>query len=267
MISCVLIDCAVHEDRALENFNSFCGFLGEHLQDFSCFDKIYFATHTKIDRDYRVKGIAYMPMPQLSYEEYQLLSVFKLYDMFTEDFVVSCQLDGFPLYPENWKEEFLEYDYIGAPWSPVNLKAHLDNYYNVGDDEIDLETVPNRYLVGNSGFCLRSRKFLEVSSKSTYPLHVCPVHFNHFTTAPKFDDFFFCVGARSYFDIRGINFAPVDVASRFSLEAVSEEATRYTARKEGFMMQHLPIGECIDQRLSFGYHGRPALNHILGIKK
>ena len=45
-----------------------------------------------------------------------------------------------------WRDEFLEYDYIGAPW---NVPAG------------------SRNNIGNGGFSLR-RKFLEVSSKLRY---------------------------------------------------------------------------------------------------
>lgn len=49
--------------------------------------------------------------------------------------------DGFIINPQSWTNEFLKYDYIGAPWPWFNHK------------------------VGNGGFCLKSRKFLETQKK------------------------------------------------------------------------------------------------------
>ena len=59
-----------------------------------------------------------------------------------ESHVLTINWDGFIVNPNAWKDYFLEFDYIGAPWikefSPV-LAGHC----------------------GNGGFCLKSRKFLE----------------------------------------------------------------------------------------------------------
>lgn len=38
------------------------------------------------------------------------------------DYVLIVQYDGFILNPKAWMDEFLEYDYIGAPW------WYTDNY-------------------------------------------------------------------------------------------------------------------------------------------
>lgn len=32
------------------------------------------------------------------------------------DFVMLVHYDGFVVHPEMWRDEFLDYDYIGAPW-------------------------------------------------------------------------------------------------------------------------------------------------------
>lgn len=45
--------------------------------------------------------------------------------------------DGFIVNPDSWTDEFLNYDYIGAPWPWL------------------------KYMVGNGGFCLKSIKFLK----------------------------------------------------------------------------------------------------------
>ena len=52
-----------------------------------------------------------------------------------EDYNLIIHADGFAVNPEAWTDEFLNYDYIGARW---------------GDG-----------VVGNGGFCLRSRKLYD----------------------------------------------------------------------------------------------------------
>lgn len=72
-------------------------------------------------------------------------------------YVLIIQYDGFILNPDAWTDEFLEYDYIGAPW-----------WYT---DDCN---------VGNGGFSLRSKKLLEIlanddSILETHPEdhHIC----------------------------------------------------------------------------------------------
>ena len=59
--------------------------------------------------------------------------------IFTSHFLV-IQWDGFVINSSAWQDNFLEYDYIGAPWTPKS-------------DE--------RYNVGNGGFSLRSVKLAQ----------------------------------------------------------------------------------------------------------
>lgn len=60
----------------------------------------------------------------------------------TSHFLI-CHWDSWVLCPEVWRPEFLEYDYIGAPW------WHKD-----------------AYNVGNGGFSLRSTKLMQYVSNS-----------------------------------------------------------------------------------------------------
>ncbi|MGC2047419.1 MAG: DUF5672 family protein [Gallionella sp.] len=53
--------------------------------------------------------------------------------------VLLVQWDGYIINPQSWRPEFLEYDYIGAPWG----------WYQ------------DKHRVGNGGFSLRSRRLLD----------------------------------------------------------------------------------------------------------
>lgn len=91
------------------------------------------------------------------------------------------QFDGYVINPELWNDEWLNYDYIGAPW-----------WYD-------------KHNVGNGGFSLRSKKLMEAV--------------NSFETVLHPEDDFICrlsrITLEQYFDIK---FAPVDVAKVFSYE-------------------------------------------------
>lgn len=94
------------------------------------------------------------------------------------------QWDGYISAPDLWRSDFLEWDYIGAPW------YHRDH--------------PG--LVGNGGFSLRSKKLL------TALLHL-PTDW----TQPE--DREICVNQRAALEqAHGIRFAPLETAESFACE-------------------------------------------------
>jgi predicted nucleotidyltransferase len=115
------------------------------------------------------------------------------------------QYDGFVLNPESWTNEFLKYDYIGAPWLVAN--------WSVRDFNFPPETL-GTLIVGNGGFCLRSKKFLETSA-----------HLSKEGKIPKKnpEDVAMCVWYRDEFEKAGISFAPPELASLFSIEGTEHE--------------------------------------------
>jgi len=117
----------------------------------------------------------------------------------TDGFAMSVHEDGFPIQPDLWSPEFLDYDYIGAPWK---------------DD-----------VVGNGGFNIESQRLLR--EKLLVP-------FGRHNAQPS--DAWVCRIHRARLEKRGIDFAPLSVAARFSTEMPTE------SRPES-----LP---------SFGFHGR-----------
>lgn len=103
------------------------------------------------------------------------------------DFAMSVHEDGFIIDPSRWSDDFLKYDYIGAPW-PTGL-------------------------VGNQGFCIESKKLLK--EKLSLP-----------TTKDEPDipsDVFICNKNRDRLERKGIKFAPQPVAELFSTEMYGDE--------------------------------------------
>lgn len=74
-----------------------------------------------------------------SKQEYSEFIVKKLNDYFDTDYVMVIQHDGYVISGDAWDDEFLEYDYIGAPWLYIDGRN-----------------------VGNGGASLRSKKLQTV---------------------------------------------------------------------------------------------------------
>ena len=95
-----------------------------------------------------------------------------------------CQNDGFALNASKWRDEFMEYDYIGSPW---------------GTDR------PYHKRVGNGGFSLRSSKLLKLVTEIIPPMEYP-------------EDLLICDIYHDQLANKGIKFAPVEVAMHFSYD-------------------------------------------------
>jgi hypothetical protein len=135
-----------------------------------------------------------------SIEEFSRFCIEDLYKYVDTDYVLLVQYDGFVLNAESWTDEFLKYDYIGAPWLVAN--------WSIRDFNFPPETL-GTFIVGNGGFCLRSKKFLETSARLSKQGKI-----------PKInpEDVAMCVWYRDEFEKESIKFAPPELASLFSVE-------------------------------------------------
>jgi hypothetical protein len=97
--------------------------------------------------------------------------------------VLIVQWDGFVLNPSAWTDEFLDFDYIGAPWNHI----------------------PEPFSVGNGGFSLRSLRLLQaLLAPAIVPSHP--------------EDICICVTHRAALEAQGLRFAPTELARRFAVE-------------------------------------------------
>jgi len=265
MIDCILIDGKTRDSEYVEGFNSFMYALGKNLSrllDIPQFKSVKFLTATPIVDEYRHENIEYLSITPLTFNDYQNFAMFKLHELCKHDFIMTCQGDGWPLNFEKWDDRFLDYDFIGAPWPKELFKDHIRGYYAKQEKiEIDTDEIPDHWVVGNSGFCIRSKRMMELCASTNFPIHLCPWHGNHFTTKPNFDDWYFSFAQRPFFELRGIKYAPPDLASNFSLEALvtglvkQPLATRYTKSGDRYIANHLSPKEVLEGKLSFGIHG------------
>lgn len=121
--------------------------------------------------------------PITSREAYSRFMLRDLHRHIATSHALCVQWDGYVLDPARWDREFLEYDYIGAPWP------------HFGD----------AMRVGNGGFSLRSRRLLELCAK--------------LEIANEAEDIAICRTHRPILEQRfGMRFAPEDIARRFAFE-------------------------------------------------
>ena len=109
------------------------------------FSSIKFLTSKK--PKIKFSEIEYIDVPEMNLNEYCNFLVKDLYKYFETSHCLLIQEDSFVVNPNQWKQEYLNYDYIGAPWTKIIQPIKNKN--------IELK---NR--VGNGGFSLRSKNLL-----------------------------------------------------------------------------------------------------------
>lgn len=138
-------------------------------------------------------GVVWRKIERLdSRAAYSRFMLFDLAKHINTSHVLTVQWDGYVLNPANWSNEFLNYDYIGAPW-PQFQDAHR---------------------VGNGGFSLRSVRLLEACRDLP-------------RDTAEAEDIAICRTHRAWLEHgHGLRFAPESAARRFSYErtpAIGEE--------------------------------------------
>ena len=123
--------------------------------------------------------------PIRSTKEYSEFCIKQMATYIDTRFAIVFQYDGFILNPAAWDDDFLNYDYIGAPW--YHLRA---------------------LRVGNGGFSLRSKRLLDFVATQYHTIGG--------TLDPE--DVWLSETARPTLEKAGMTFAPEDVAARFSKE-------------------------------------------------
>lgn len=132
-----------------------------------------------------------------SIDDWNKKIIYELHSYIHTDFAVLIHADGYVINPSSWRADFLDYDYIGAPWP-----LPMDDYsYRTPRGEL--------IRVGNS-VSLRSKRLMELPSK--LGLEWKPYYGN------TNEDGFLCVHNRDTLIEHGCKFAPLDVAKHFSRE-------------------------------------------------
>jgi hypothetical protein len=159
---------------------------------------------------------------------YELYDLLINYGITKDKHILIVQPDGFPVNINKWTNEFLNYDYIGAPW-------HFFNWFLK-----DIKILPPK--VGNGGFSLRSMKLMKLCKtlSSCFTLKNNRYIINDKNIELKKDiyknyikynwninkaveihneDIIISILNRNIIESNGFTFAPLELADRFSCES------------------------------------------------
>src|SRR3990167_3466388 len=149
--------------------------------------------------DIKVDGIEVIKIPKLDYKGYNEFVAMKLWQFIGSDYIILVQNDGYITDASQWTNEFLKYDYIGAPWP-------------IPDDDKTYRTPGKRLVrVGNGGFSLRSRRLLRAPT-------ILGLNFTDNGSGFWHEDGAICVHWGDILENNGIKFAPLSIAMQFSRE-------------------------------------------------
>lgn len=153
--------------------------------EYSCRDIDFGAV--KVIYDFKIKNI----------DDWNYKIVFDLWKYVDTPYAMLIHPDGYIINPDLWQDEFLDYDYIGAPWPmPVDSYSYRDEQGNI-------------IRVGNS-VSLRSKKIMLYPTLYDFEWKSYYGNTN--------EDGFLCVHNRRKLENLGCKFAPLTVAKYFSKE-------------------------------------------------
>jgi len=163
--------------------------------------------------------------------------ILKVGNFTSSDHVLIVQDDGFIINKNLWNEEFLSYDYIGAPW-PLDEKwfkeASKSTDYNLFSTSI------RKNRIGNGGFSLRSKNFLEYSNK--------------FESCKGWgEDFFLCALNYDLAIEDKIKFPNIKLALSFSYENGLKGIKKEKWKTKNFAK--------LNKNKHFGWHGKQLKNY------
>ena len=147
--------------------------------------------------------IKFEECPKMSnIDEWNYAAIYELGKHVDTEFAILIHDDGFIVNADSWRPEFLEYDYIGAPWPLPN-------------DDFSYRDINGELIrVGNS-VSLRSKKLLDLAVD-------LPIEWKSFHGYYN-EDGFICVNNRHIYKEHGCKFAYLEVAKYFSHETMIPE--------------------------------------------
>lgn len=173
----------------------------------ACFGSEKYREQQQKALDYSSKDIEFgavknIIVPTNTIDEWNRAVVFDLGDHIDTEFALLIHPDGMVCEPSMWRDEWLQYDYIGSPW-PISTD---------GFSYIDKNGIMQR--VGNS-VSLRSKKLLDLPKKINMDWQSFYGNTN--------EDGAICVNYRHLFEEAGCKFAPLEEALLFGRETPLED--------------------------------------------
>jgi hypothetical protein len=128
--------------------------------------------------------------------------VYDLHKFIDTEYALLVHADGFVVNATSWRDEFLNYDYIGAPW-------------DIPNNDFTFRDITGKLIrVGNS-VSIRSKKLLELPYQLGIPWVADHGSFN--------EDTFLCCTNRHILEKNSIRYAPIEVAKYFAHESMIPE--------------------------------------------
>lgn len=155
------------------------------------------------------KSIRYSHTSELkNIDAFNYKMVYELGEHIHTEFALIVHADGFVVHPELWREEFLDYDYIGAPW-PLPKEGDTTTYRDIEG---------NICRVGNSAG-IRSKRLMDFPKKANIPWE------GEFAYGKMwyYEDGFICCKIRHLLEAEGMRIAPLEVAKYYSHEQMIPE--------------------------------------------
>lgn len=134
----------------------------------------------------------FVKIPPMDIKGYNKFLAKNLDVCFDTEFVLVAEWDGHILNPDAWRDEFYDYDYIGAPWLYM----------------------PEGKNIGNSGFSLQSKRLTSIMANDPT---IKEIHDKRYDGYYPFDalvaDYY-----RPYLESKGIKYPSKELAFKFSAE-------------------------------------------------
>lgn len=146
-------------------------------------------------------------------DDFNYKMVYELGDHIQTEYALIVHADGFVVNPQMWRDEFLDYDYIGAPW-PLPKEGDTTTYRDI---------YGNICRVGNSAG-IRSKRLMDFPKKANVPWE------GEFAFGKMwfYEDGFICCKIRHLLEAEGMCIAPLDVAKYYSHEQMIPEVQGIT---------------------------------------
>lgn len=141
-------------------------------------------------------------VPTNTIDEWNRAVVFDLGDYIDTEFALLIHPDGMIAHPQSWRNEWLQYDFIGSPFPMPN-------------DDFSYRDINGKIQrVGNS-VSLRSKKLMQLPKKLGMEWKSFHGYFN--------EDGYITVNMRHIFEENGCVFAPFEEAVLFGMETPLDE--------------------------------------------
>ena len=122
-------------------------------------------------------------------------TIYELPKYIETDYCLLIHENGFVVSPDSWRDEWLEYDYVGSPWPmPQDDFSYRDEEGNI-------------VRVGNS-VSLRSKKLMDLIAQREWKQY-----YGNYN-----EDGFICCHNRKWLENQGCKFAPLESAKWFGRE-------------------------------------------------